>query len=223
MALTDKQTIMEHKKRKEFSKPQKENTVEQIPDNSKKFAADITACLEVLKAGGIILYPTDTIWGIGCDATNEKAVKKIFDLKKRDEQESMLLLVEHINRIGRHVKQIPDAAIQLVEVTDKPMTIVYPGAVNVTPELISEDGSVGIQITNDEFCRKLISALNKPLVYTSANISGEDYPEIYKEIPDEIKNGVDYIVKWRQKDPNPGTPSSVIKVGIKGEVEILRK
>jgi L-threonylcarbamoyladenylate synthase len=214
---------MEHKKRKEFSKPQKENIVENIPDNSKKFAADITACLEVLKAGGIILYPTDTIWGIGCDATNESAVKKICALKQRDEAHSMLLLVEHINRIGRHIKQIPDAAIQLLEVNDKPMTIVYPGAVNVASNLIADDGTIGIRITDDEFCKKLISALGRPLVSTSANISGEEYPETFKEIPDEIKNGVDYVVKWRQKDPNPGTPSSIIKVGIRGEIEIIRK
>lgn len=213
---------MEHKNRNKFNKPTKQNIEESVQDNSKKFMPDITKCLEVLKSGGIILYPTDTIWGIGCDATNESAVKRIYDLKKRNESEGLLILVEHINRIGRHVKTIPDVAIQLVEVSDKPITIIYPGAVNLASNLVPNEGTVGIRITADEFCKKLISAFNKPIVSTSANISGEEYPEIFKEILAEIKNGVDYIVSWRQNDPTPGVPSSVIKVGLKGEVEILR-
>lgn len=214
---------MEHKNRNKFTKPTKQNIEENIPDNSKKFLPEITKCIEVLRSGGIILYPTDTIWGIGCDATNESAVKKIYELKKKKETDGMLILVEHINRIGRHVKKIPDVAIQLIEVSDQPMTIIYPGAVNLASNLIPQEGTVGIRITTDEFCRKLISAYNKPIVSTSANISGEYYPEVFKEISEEIKTGVDFVVNWRRNDSHPGTSSSVIKVGLKGEVEIIRK
>lgn len=183
---------------------------------------DVIKCVEVLKAGGIILYPTDTVWGIGCDATNENAVRKVYELKKREESQRMLVLVEHADRIGRHVKQIPDIAIQLIEVNDKPMTIIYPGAVNLAKNLISSDGSVGIRITSDDFCKNLISAFNRPIVSTSANVTGGEVPETFREITEDIKNGVDYTVKWRQNDPAPGVPSSIIKVGLRGDVEIIR-
>jgi L-threonylcarbamoyladenylate synthase len=193
------------------------------PEGSRdKFMEDISRCIEVLKAGGIILYPSDTLWGIGCDATNEKAVSRICELKKREESQSMLVLVEHADRIGRHVRLIPDIAIQLIEVNDKPMTLIYPDAVNLAKNLVSADGSIGIRITSDDFCKKLISSLNRPIVSTSANFSGEPAPETFRDIPDDIKNGVDYVVKWRQNDKVPGVPSSVIKVGLRGEVEIIR-
>jgi len=191
-------------------------------EHSGKYMDDVTKCLDVLKAGGIILYPTETIWGIGCDATNEQAVKKIYELKHKQELQSLLVLVDHADRLGRYVKQIPEAAIQLIEVNDKPMTIIYPGAVNLASNIISPEGSIGIRITSDEFCKKLISSFNKPLVSTSANLSGEPYPETFRDIPESILKGVDYVVKWRQKDPNPGTPSSIIKVGSKGQIEIIR-
>jgi L-threonylcarbamoyladenylate synthase len=193
-----------------------------IVDNSKKFNDDIAKCLEVLKSGGVILYPTDTVWGLGCDATNEAALKKICEIKQKDAESSMLVLVEHADRLGRHVKQIPEVAIQLIEVNDKPMTIVYPGGVNLAANVMGKDGSVGIRITSDEFCKKLIAAFNKPVVSTSANISHEPAPKNFRDIDEEIKSRVDYIVKWRQNDPTPGTSSSVIKVGLKGEVEIIR-
>lgn len=184
---------------------------------------DIQKAAEILRKGGIILYPTDTIWGIGCDATNAEAVKKIYQLKQREELKSMLVLVDHIDRIGRHVKEIPDIAIQLIEVNDLPMTIIYPGAVNLAPDLISPDGTIGIRVVNDDFCQKLIRKLNKPLVSTSANISGKPTPAYFNEISDEIKNAVDYIVEWRQNDTTKHTPSQIIKVGLNGEVEIVRK
>jgi L-threonylcarbamoyladenylate synthase len=195
---------------------------EQPSNNSGKFADDISKCLEVLKAGGIIVYPTDTVWGIGCDATNEEAVKKVYELKGLSESENMLILVEHADRLGRHVKQIPEVAIQLIEVNDKPMSIVYPGAVNLAKNLIGSDGSAGIRITTDEFCKKLIASFNKPIVSTSANLNEDDVPETFREISDEIKNRADYIVRWRQNDPSPGKPSSIIKVGVKGDVKIVR-
>lgn len=192
------------------------------PDNSNKFKDDIVKCIEVLRAGGVILYPTETVWGIGCDATNEAAVKKVCEIKQRDEEHSMLVLVEHADRLGRHVKQIPEVAIQLIEVNDKPMTIVYPGAVNLAANVIGKDDTVGIRITSDEFCKKLISAFNKPIVSTSANISHEPAPKNFRDIDEKIKTQVDFIVKWRQNDPTPGVSSSVIKVGLKGQVEIIR-
>lgn len=203
-------------------KPSEKQQTFQSVNNSGRFNDDITKCIEVLKAGGIILYPTDTVWGIGCDATNETAVKKIIELKRRDESQPLLVLIEHANRLGRYVKQIPDVAIQLIEVNDKPMTIVYPGAVNLANNVTAPDGSAGIRITSDEFCRKLISVFNKPIVSTSANISHESAPANFKAIAPEIKEGVDYVVRWRQNDPTPAATSSIIKVGLKGEVEIIR-
>ena len=133
---------------------------------------DIQKASEILRKGGIILYPTDTIWGLGCDATNIEAVKKIYQLKQREELKSMLVLVDNIDRIGRYIKQIPEMAIQLIEVNDLPMTIIYPGAVNLASNLVSSDGTIGIRITNDDFCQKLIRKFNKPIVSTSANVSG---------------------------------------------------
>lgn len=184
---------------------------------------DIHKALTILKAGGIILYPTDTIWGIGCDATNEEAVRKIYQLKQREETKSMLVLVDNADRIGRYVKEVPEVAWQLVEVSDKPMTIIYPGAINLASNLVSNDKTIGIRVVQDEFCQALINRLNRPLVSTSANISGQPSPAIFSEISDEIKNGVDYIVTWRQEDMEKSAPSSIIKVGLGGEIDIIRK
>jgi L-threonylcarbamoyladenylate synthase len=184
---------------------------------------EINQALTILKNGGIILYPTDTIWGIGCDATNVEAVKKIYLLKQREEKKSMLVLVDEANRIGRYVKEVPEMAAQLIEVNDKPMTIIYPGAINLASNLIGEDKTIGIRIVQDEFCQKLISRLNRPLVSTSANISGQASPAIFEEISNEIKQGVDYIVNWRQDDNTKAAPSSIIKVGLGGQIEIIRK
>src|SRR5512145_1096859 len=143
---------------------------------------DIIKATEILREGGIILYPTDTIWGIGCDATNTEAVKKIYCLKQREETKSMLILVDHIDRIGRYIKEIPEAAIQLLEVNDQPMTIIYPGAINLASNLISTNGTIGIRVVNDDFCQKLIRKFNKPIVSTSANISGKPAPAFFSDI-----------------------------------------
>ena len=184
---------------------------------------EVIKAANILRNGGIILYPTDTIWGIGCDATNKEAVKKIYQLKQREETKSMLVLVEHADRIGRYIREVPEMAAQLIDVNDKPMTIIYPGAINLASNLISQDNSIGIRIVHDEFCQKLITRLNRPLVSTSANISGQSSPAIFSEIGDDIKNGVDYIVNWRQDDTAKALPSSIIKIGLGGEIEVIRK
>lgn len=184
---------------------------------------DILKAAEVLKKGGIILYPTDTIWGIGCDASNKDAVDRIYKLKQREETKSMLVLVENDSRLMRHVKEVPETAWMLIEVNDQPMTIIYPGAINLAANLISTDQTIGIRIAKDEFCEKLIAKINRPLVSTSANISGEPSPAFFDEISEEIKEGVDYIVSWRQEDRLPRNPSQIIKLGLNGEINILRK
>lgn len=183
---------------------------------------DISQALEVLRNGGLILYPTDTIWGIGCDATNSEAVKKIYALKQRTDSKSMLVLVDYISRIERFVGEVPEVAWDLVELATTPLTVIYPEAKNLAPELIAEDGSIGIRVANDEFCQKLITRFGKPIVSTSANISGKPSPSFFDEIEEEIKQGVDYIVLHRQDDTLPRRPSSIIKLGKRGEIKIIR-
>lgn len=184
---------------------------------------DIKNTIVVLQNGGLILYPTDTIWGIGCDATDEEAVKKIFQLKEREDTKSMLILVDIEGRISQYVDTVPDIAWELLEVTDTPLTIIYPGAKNLAKNLIAQDGSIGIRVVKDEFCQKLISRFKKPIVSTSANIAEASSPLTFFDIDEKIVNGVDYVVKWRQDDISYVQPSSIIKVGIKNEVKILRK
>lgn len=184
---------------------------------------DIIKALEVLKNGGVILYPTDTIWGLGCDATNEKAVSRIFEIKKRADQKSMLILLDNENKIPSYIKEMPEIAWDLIEFSDKPLTIIYPGAKNLAKNLIAEDGSIGIRISKDEFNRKLIERFRKPIVSTSANISGESSPQHFDEISYDIISSVDYIVQWRQNDLTKSKPSSIIKLGVKGEIEIIRE
>ncbi|MDT8402228.1 MAG: L-threonylcarbamoyladenylate synthase [Bacteroidales bacterium] len=177
---------------------------------------------EVLRGGGVILYPTDTIWGLGCDATNSDAVKKIYGIKRRDDSQSMLVLLDTASRLPYYVRQVPEIAWQLTEVSDSPLTIIYPGARNVAPELIAGDGSLGIRIVEDEFCSSLISRLRKPLVSTSANISGESNPGNFMEISEKIKESVDYIVPLRQEETYNKTASSIIKIEIDGQFKIMR-
>jgi L-threonylcarbamoyladenylate synthase len=184
---------------------------------------DLKKAIEVLQQGGIILYPTDTIWGIGCDATNADAVKRIYDLKKRTDNKSMLILLNNENRLSQYVSEIPEIAYELIEVSDKPLTLIYPGAKNLAPNLIAEDGSLGIRVVKDDFCDKLISRFKKPIVSTSANISGQTSPQFFDEIEDAIQQGVDYIVNYRQDDTTPREASSIIKLGVGGTFEILRK
>jgi len=183
---------------------------------------DILKSLEVLQKGGIILYPTDTIWGIGCDATNSKAVEKIYQLKKRVDNKSMLVLVDSDARIDRYVNDVPDIAWQLLEMADKPLTIIYPNAKNLPFNLVADDGSIGIRVAKDEFCQKLIGKFRKPIVSTSAKISSQPSPKNFAAITAEIISGVDYVVKLKQNSANNTKPSSIIRLGTGGLFEIIR-
>ncbi len=183
---------------------------------------DIKQALEVLRNGGIILYPTDTIWGIGCDATNEQAVKRVYEIKQREDSKSMLVLMENINLIDRYVDEVPEVAYDLVELSEKPLTIIYPNAKGLANNLLAEDGSVGIRISREQFTMQLIQRFKKPIVSTSANISGEASPLSFSDISEEIKAAVDYVVGYRQNDTTQTEPSSIIKLGVGGEIKIIR-
>ena len=185
------------------------------------FEKDIEKCLDVLKSGGLILYPTDTIWGIGCDATNEKAVEKIYKLKKRSDDKAMIVLVAAEKDIMQHVAAPDLSLFDYLEKITKPTTVVYDGALGFADNLIGSDGSIAIRICKDEFCRQLIKRFRKPIVSTSANISGKPAPKFFKEISDEIKNGVDFTVHYKQQDETSAQPSSLIKWN-NGNVTILR-
>ena len=184
---------------------------------------DIKKALEVLKSGGVILYPTDTIWGIGCDATNPEAVKRIYEIKKREDSKSMLVLMENPALLDRYVEEVPEVAWDLIEITTTPLTVIYSGAKNLAKNLIAQDGSIGIRFTKEAFTSQLLQRFRRPLVSTSANISGEKSPAFFDEISDEIKNAVDYIVEFRQDDTTPAQPSSIIKLGPGGQIDIIRK
>ncbi|MBK6284206.1 MAG: threonylcarbamoyl-AMP synthase [Draconibacterium sp.] len=171
----------------------------------------------------MILYPTDTIWGIGCDATNEKAVEKIYKIKKREDSKSMLVLMENPALLERYVDDVPEIAWDLVEVATTPLTVIYPNAKNLAKNLVADDGSIGIRFTKEAFTTQLLQRFRKPLVSTSANISGEKSPAFFDEISEEIKSQVDYIVEFRQNDTTPANPSSIIKLGAGGRIDIIRK
>ena len=183
---------------------------------------DIRECLKVLTAGGLILYPTDTVWGIGCDATNEKAIEKIYKLKGRNDEKAMIVLVADERDIMQHVAAPDLSLFEYLQNTAKPTTVVYDGALGFADNLVGKDGSIAIRICNDEFCRQLLKRFRKPVVSTSANISGMPSPKIFKEITGEIKNGVDYVVTYRQDDENPAQPSSLIRWN-NGDVIVLRE
>ena len=195
---------------------------------------EMQKALEVLRSGGIILYPTDTVWGIGCDATDPAAVAKVYEIKKRADSKSLVLLASDMDMICRYVKEIPEMAVQLVEVNDKPMTIIYPGAVAGNPEdkasrsclaynTVAEDGTVGIRIPMMDFCQQLVAKFGRPIVSTSANISGEPTPKKFAEISAEIRDAVDHIVDPSLEKGSTGQSSSIIKVGLDYSIEIIRK
>ena len=175
-----------------------------------------------LKNGKTILYPTDTIWGIGCDATNNKAVSSIYKIKQRTDSKNMLILLDNPGRLTSYIREIPEVAWDLIEATDTPMTIIYPGAKNLAPQLIAGDGSIGIRITSDPFCVRLIQQFGKPIVSTSANISGTEPPSLFEEIEDEIRDHIDYVVDWRRYESASIAPSSIIKLDESGRITILR-
>ena len=198
----------------------------------------LTEAVQTLRQGGVILYPTDTIWGLGCDATNPEAVKRIYEIKRRDDSKSLVLLACDLDQIARYVKEIPPMAIDLVEVNDKPMTLIYPGALtypapaegeapksdkyHLAYNAVAADGTVGIRIPLMDFCKRMAEKLGKPVVSTSANISGQASPKKFKDIPEEITSAVDYIVDPRIEATSTGAASQIIKIGLRGEVEIIR-
>ena len=184
---------------------------------------DIKVALEVLQKGGVILYPTDTIWGIGCDACNEAAVKRVYEIKNRVDSKSMLVLMENAGLIDRYVNEVPEIAFDLMEVAVKPLTIIFDGAKGLAKNLVAEDGSIGIRITSEAFSSELIRRFRRPIVSTSANISGNPSPASFDEIDPQIIKGVDYVVKYRQDDTQKAVPSSIIKLGKGGEVKIIRE
>ena len=183
----------------------------------------IDQCVEVLRAGGIILYPTDTVWGIGCDATNEEAVQKIYKLKRSEDKHSMLCLCRDADMIVRYVNRAPGIAFEVMELSDKPLTAILPGAVGVAPSLIPETQTLGVRIPQHDFCQALLRKFGKPIVSTAANISGEETAKRVKDVVQEIIDGVDYVVNPRFQGKPTGQPSSIIAFGERGEVEIIRK
>lgn len=183
---------------------------------------EINKALQTLKAGGLILYPTDTVWGIGCDATNPEAVKKVYALKQREDSKALICLVADDRMLKKYVKKVPEVALNIIDVTDKPTTIIYDDAQNLAPNLIAEDGTIAIRIPDDEFCFQLSRRLNGAIVSTSANISGYPTPNSFKEIQQEVLKGVDYIVNLHH-EKICAKPSSIIKLSNNGIVQVIRK
>ena len=183
---------------------------------------EVKRAAEMLQRGGIILYPTDTIWGIGCDATNRESVQKIYLIKRRDDRKSMLVLVNSIDMLKTYIRDFPPQAHNILSEAKKPTTIIYPDARNLAENLLAPDGSIGIRITSDPFCRTLMDETGFPLVSTSANFSGERAPDIFGRIKSGIREQVDYVVNWRQDDPAASSPSAVIKLESDGSIVVLR-
>ena len=183
---------------------------------------EIEICLEILKKGGLILYPTDTVWGIGCDATNSEAVDKIYKLKKRSNSKAMICLVNSLRMLEQFVDQVPDAAYPIIEHSSKPTTIIYDNPLRVANNLVAADDTLGIRVTKDKFCEQLIYQFRKPIVSTSANISGEPTPNSFSQISPEILKGVDYVVNLHHSK-NSGPPSAIIKLGNDRSVKVIRK
>jgi L-threonylcarbamoyladenylate synthase len=184
---------------------------------------EIAKALKVVQDGGIILYPTDTIWGIGCDATNTEAVQKIYRLKQRNETKSMIILLDTDNKLASYIQEVPELAYNLIEYAENPLTLVMPGARNISPALIAADGSVGIRVSDHPFCQGLIQRLRKPLVSTSANISGKPSPQYFSQIDQEVIDGVDYVVDLDQNSMEIKTPSTIMKLAPDGRFEFLRR
>jgi L-threonylcarbamoyladenylate synthase len=187
------------------------------------FENDITASLRVLNAGGLILYPTDTIWGIGCDATNEAAVKEVFALKQREESKSLVVLLADVRDLLKYVANPHPGIADILEGFDRPTTVIYDGALGLAPSVVSQDGSVAIRIVHDTFCRHLVKRFRKPLVSTSANISGQPSPATFAAVSPEIRNGVNYVVQYRQQESTPAQASRIVKVLPDGALQVIRE
>lgn len=184
---------------------------------------DIKNAIEVLKRGGVILYPTDTVWGIGCDATNPEAVAKVYKIKQRDDSKALICLTDSDGRVQRYVRDVPAVAWDLLEVSDRPTTVILDGAVNLAPNLIADDGSIAMRITKEAFSKELCFRFQKPIVSTSANISGYPAAQNYCDIDPELLEAVDYVCWTRRQEHKPHTPSSIIKLTKDGQVTIIRK
>lgn len=184
---------------------------------------DIKKACQILNEGGVILYPTDTIWGLGCDATNEEAVRRVYEIKQRSDSKAMLVLVDSAVKVDFYVQDVPEVAWDLIELADKPLTVIYSGARNLASSLLAEDGSVGIRVTDEAFSKRLCQQFRKAIVSTSANISGQPSPGNFSEISEEVKLAVDYIVGVRQQEMERPKPSSIIKLGKGGVIKIIRE
>lgn len=184
---------------------------------------EVAKALKVVQDGGIILYPTDTIWGIGCDAANTEAVKKIYALKQREESKSMIILLDTVNKLQSYIAEVPEIAYDLIEFAENALTLVMPGVKNISPALIAADGSVGVRVAKHQFCEQLIQRLRKPLVSTSANISGKPSPQYFSMIDDEIINGVDYVVDIDQHSKEIKNPSTIMRLDPSGAFEFIRR
>lgn len=188
----------------------------------REYREDISKAIEVMNRGGVILYPTDTIWGLGCDATNEEAVKRIYEIKRRNDAKALITLVDSEAKIDFYVREVPEVAWQLIEVAERPLTIIYDGARNLAPNLLAEDGSAGIRITKEEFSRNLCMRMRRAIVSTSANISGEPSPKCFADISPEILKAVDYVCTSRRNETHNPPASNIIKLGVGGEVKVIR-
>lgn len=184
--------------------------------------AELEKTISVLKEGGVIVYPTDTLWGIGCDATNPEAVERIYAIKGRQRDKSLIVMLDDANKLEDYVVEVPAVAWDLLDQVDTPLTIIYPAGKNLAPNALSLDGSVAIRVVREDFCRNLIRMLKKPLVSTSANFTGETAPISFRKINPAILEKVDYAVNWNRDTINSVTPSSIIKLGLNGEIELLR-
>ena len=197
-------------------------TKEQIQKTRTQQEADIVQCLKVLSAGGLILYPTDTVWGIGCDATNAEAVKRVYQLKQRDDSKALIVLIDSADHLDHYVVDVPAIARELIDVAVKPLTIIYEGAYNLAPNVLGDEDSIGIRIPNDEFCHRLCECFGKPIVSTSANVSGQPTAKRFSDIDSIIVENVDYAVEYRRDDTTPHQPSNIILLSRDGTFKIIR-
>lgn len=200
-----------------MAKTQRENE-----GHLREYRDDIRQAVEVMNKGGIILYPTDTIWGIGCDATNPEAVKRVYDIKRRNDAKALITLIDSEAKLEAYVTNVPEVAWQLIEVAERPLTIIYDGARNLAPNLLAEDGSAGIRITREEFSKNLCMRMRRAIVSTSANISGEPSPKCFADISPDIINAVDYVCTSRRNEDKNPPASNIIKLGTGGEVKVIR-
>jgi L-threonylcarbamoyladenylate synthase len=194
-----------------------ERNYSNIPDE------EFQKSMEVLRSGGTILYPTDTVWGIGCDAKNEKAVEKIYKIKQRTDSKSLIVLLHNESMLNKYVHEVPSVAWDLIELSDKPLTLIFDQVGGMAPNVVAADGSCGIRICKDEFCNRLLHKFGRPLVSTSANISGKPTPHNYREISEDILKAVDYVVDWRREENAQFEPSTIMKLRNNGQIEIIRK